>query len=56
VLVAADADDYVAKLRLAAELRHDPAHLALLRRTARANTWEMRAGTLIDALARRRAL
>lgn len=56
VLVAQDADDYVAKLRQAAELRHDPEHLALLRRTARANTWEMRAGTLVDALARRRAL
>ncbi|HSJ27530.1 MAG TPA: polysaccharide pyruvyl transferase family protein [Acidimicrobiia bacterium] len=56
VLVAEDADDYVAKLRQAARLRHDPDHLALLRRTARANTWEMRAGTLVDALARRRAL
>jgi polysaccharide pyruvyl transferase CsaB len=56
VLVANDPDDYVAKLRQAAQLRHDPEHLALLRRTARANTWEMRAGTLIDALARKRAL
>jgi hypothetical protein len=56
VLVAQDPDDYVAKLRQAAVLRHDPEHLALLRRTARANTWEMRAGTLVDALARHRAL
>ena len=55
VQVAQDADDYVEKLRLAAQLRHDPEHLALLRRTARANTWEMRAGTLVDALARSRA-
>ena len=55
VQVAEDADDYVEKLRLAARLRHDPEHLALLRRTARANTWEMRAGTLVDALARSRA-
>ncbi len=53
VQVATDADDYVAKLRHAAlDLRHDPDYLALLRRTARANTWEMRVGTLIDALAR----
>jgi hypothetical protein len=53
VQVATDADDYVAKLRHAAlELRHDPEHQALLRRTARANTWEMRVGTLVDALAR----
>ena len=53
VQVADDADDYVAKIRHAAlELRHDPAHQALLRRTARANTWEVRVGTLIDALAR----
>lgn len=55
VLVASDADDYVAKLRQAVELRHDPEHQALLLRTARANTWEMRAGTLIDALARHRS-
>jgi hypothetical protein len=55
VQVAQDADDYVEKLRLAARLRHDPEHLALLRRTARANTWEMRAGTLVDALARSRS-
>ncbi len=54
VLIAADADDYVAKLRQALALRHDPEHQALLRRTARANTWEMRAGTLVDALAHRR--
>jgi len=53
VQVAADPDDYIAKLRHAAEvLRHDDSYRALLTRTARANTWEMRAGTLIDALAR----
>lgn len=52
VQVGTDADDYVAKLRHAAlELRRDPEHLALLKRTARANTWEIRVGTLIDALA-----
>lgn len=54
VLVAADPDDYVAKLRQALALRPDAEHQALLRRTARANTWEMRAGTLVDALARNR--
>ena len=53
VQVADDADDYVAKLRHAAlELRHDPDHQGLLKQTARANTWEVRVGTLIDALAR----
>jgi len=53
VQVAVDADDYVEKLRHAAlELRHDQGHQALLRRTARANTWEVRVGTIIDALAR----
>jgi len=53
VQVAVDADDYVEKLRHATlELRHDRDHQALLRRTARANTWEVRVGTIIDALAR----
>ncbi len=53
VQVAIDADDYVAKTRHAAlELRHDRDHQALLSRTARANTWEVRVGTIIDALAR----
>jgi hypothetical protein len=54
VLVADGPADYVAKIRRALELRNDPDHQALLRRTARANTWDMRAGTLIDALARAR--
>jgi hypothetical protein len=53
-LIASDADDYVAKLKQAVALRHDPAHRALLRRTARANTWDVRAGTLVDALAKAR--
>ncbi len=52
VLIADDAEDYVRKLRMAVDLRRDPEHLALLRRTARANTWEMRCGGLIDALER----
>ncbi len=53
VQIASDADGYVARLREAAlVLRHDQDHQALLRRTARANTWEMRVGSLIDALAR----
>ena len=52
VLIAEDSADYVEKIRQAVRLRHDADHQALLRRTARANTWEMRAGTLIDALGR----
>ncbi len=51
VLVSTDQNDYIAKLRKAMDLRHDPEHQALLRRIARANTWDIRAGTLIDALA-----
>lgn len=54
VLVATDADDYISKLQRAVELRHDPEHQALLRRTARSNTWDVRAGTLIDALVKAR--
>ncbi|HSL26875.1 MAG TPA: polysaccharide pyruvyl transferase family protein [Acidimicrobiia bacterium] len=52
VLIAQDRDDYVAKLKEATRLRHDPSHQALLRRTARANTWDRRVGTLLDAVAR----
>ena len=54
VLIASDPDDYVAQLRAAVALGDDPQYVSLLRRTARANTWEERAGTLIDAVARAR--
>ena len=53
VLIAKDAADYVERIRQAVTLADDAGHRALLRRTARANTWEMRAGTLIDALSKR---
>jgi hypothetical protein len=52
VLVADDAGDWVAKLGDAEKLRLDPEHQALLRRTARANSWDQRVGTLIEAAAR----
>jgi glycosyltransferase involved in cell wall biosynthesis len=52
VLVAEDAGDWVAKLGDAEKLRLDPEHQALLRRAARANTWDQRVGTLIEAAAR----
>ena len=50
VLVANDSEEYVAKLEQALELRADPDYLALLDRTARANTWDKRVGTIIDAV------
>ncbi|MGQ0848842.1 MAG: polysaccharide pyruvyl transferase CsaB [Actinomycetota bacterium] len=54
VLIGKDPDDYVSRLKEAVNLRHDPDHQALLRRTARANTWDRRVGTLLDAVARAR--
>lgn len=45
-------DGYVEALRTAFELARDPAHVERLRRTARANTWEARARTIIEALER----
>jgi hypothetical protein len=55
VLIAADPEDWVVKLKEAVRLRHDRDHQRLLRRTARANTWDQRVGTLIDALMRAEA-
>jgi polysaccharide pyruvyl transferase CsaB len=52
VLVAEDADDWIAKLEDAEKLGNDPEHQGLLRRTARANTWDQRVGILIEAAAR----
>ncbi len=45
-------DGFVAALRRAIDLAHDPAHIELLRRTARANTWDARARTVIEAVER----
>lgn len=39
----------------AVSLGKDPEHIALLRRTARANTWEARVRTILEAVERRRA-
>lgn len=50
VLVAHDSADYVTKLRQALDMQKDPDYLALLDHTARANTWEKRVGTIIDAV------
>lgn len=47
-------DGYVAALRRALELGRDPDHVELLQRTARANTWEARARTVIEAVERRK--
>jgi polysaccharide pyruvyl transferase CsaB len=52
VLIAHDRDDWVRQLVAAEARSHDEAFVAALRRTARANTWDQRVGTLIDAAAR----
>ncbi len=52
VQIGDGSDGYVEALRTAFELARDPTHVARLRRTARANTWEARARTIIEALER----
>ena len=52
VAVAQDSDEWVAKLVEAVKLGQDPDHVERLRMTARANTWDQRVGSLIDAAAR----
>ena len=54
VLTAQSPEDYVALLTEAVGMGNDPDHRSLLVRTARANTWGRRAGTLIDAVERAR--
>jgi polysaccharide pyruvyl transferase CsaB len=43
-------DGFVAEILKAVELGADPSHVELLRRTARANTWDARARTIIEAV------
>ena len=52
VQVAKTPPDFVHEIRRAVRRGQDPAFRELLRNTARANTWDVRAGTLIDAAAR----
>lgn len=52
VLIANDRSEWVERLIEAEARRNDPELLATLQRTARANTWDQRVGTLIDAAAR----
>jgi polysaccharide pyruvyl transferase CsaB len=54
VLTAQSPEDYVALLVEAVGMGNDPDYRSLLVRTARANTWGRRAGTLIDAAERAR--
>lgn len=54
VLVGHDREEYVEQLRRAVELGKDPEYVALLHRTARANTWEKRAGTILEAVMQKR--
>jgi polysaccharide pyruvyl transferase CsaB len=48
-------DGYVQAIRTALDLAKDPAHVELLKRTARANTWDSRARTIIEAVERSKA-
>ena len=50
VLAAGSPEEYVAKLQQALQLQEDPDYLDLLDHTARANTWDKRVGTIIDAV------
>lgn len=54
VQIGEGVDGFVAEIERAAELGKDPAHVDLLRRTAKANTWEARARTIIEAVEGRR--
>jgi polysaccharide pyruvyl transferase CsaB len=52
VLIANDRNEWVERLIEAEGRGRDPEFVATLQRTARANTWDQRVGTLIDAAAR----
>ena len=53
VLVARDREEWVRLLAEAIDLGRDPAFRSSLQRMARANTWEQRIGTLIDAASKK---
>jgi polysaccharide pyruvyl transferase CsaB len=53
VLVAHDPDEWVKLVARAVGLNRDPEFVTGLQRVARANTWEQRVGTLIDAASKR---
>lgn len=52
VQIADGVDGFVTEIGRALDLAGDPEHLTLLRRTARANTWEARVRTIIEAVER----
>jgi hypothetical protein len=52
VMIGQNRNDWVEKLVEAERLSHNPTHVDRLRMTARANTWDQRVGSLIDAAAR----
>ncbi|HUP18267.1 MAG TPA: glycosyltransferase, partial [Acidimicrobiia bacterium] len=54
VLVAHDPDEWVRLIVEGVALDRDPAFVKSLQRTARANTWDQRVGTLIDAASKTR--
>jgi glycosyltransferase involved in cell wall biosynthesis len=54
VLVGWDAEDFVAKLDEALRMARNPVYLSLLERIARENTWDARAGQILDELKTRK--
>lgn len=54
VLIAHDPEEWVKLIVDGVALDGDPSFVAGLQRTARANTWEQRVGTLIDAASKKR--
>ena len=54
VLIAHDPEEWVKLIVDGVSLDRDPSFVAGLQRTARANTWEQRVGTLIDAASKQR--
>jgi polysaccharide pyruvyl transferase CsaB len=55
VQIAPDADAYVEEIRRGVALAADADHVEALRRTARANTWDARVRTLVEAVELSRA-
>ncbi|MBQ6703107.1 MAG: glycosyltransferase [Clostridia bacterium] len=52
VLRATNADDFIAKLDCAMELKNDEKYMALLDKEARENDWSMKAKAIIDLISR----
>ena len=53
VLIGKNEQDFIAKIDLALEKRHDPAYLAALDKVARDNTWEKKVADLVSLISPR---